>query len=457
MRAALALALALGVAAPAAAAPLAVEVRSGRLLVGPVPGDAAPVDAAVTDAGGALRIEDRAGRGLAPGPGALAAGCAPAPGGLVCPPGAVAAVLLVGGSGADRLGVTAAVPAQVACGRGPDVVDGGPGLEVDPRTCEDVRGVPDPDPPRLLVQPAGPDRALIDCGEPCAVRMVLRAPASPLVRLVTGREGAVGLAGGAAVIPTAEDGPAAVPLAPGPAAARLLDGRGRVAADLVVVATDRAGNRAEVRVATGLGPRRPRALPLGRSVRGRALAALLPPGPASLLVVAGQHGDEGAGVEALRAALTRAGVDDLRAVVLPVANPDGLAAGTRANARDVDLNRNLPTGDWGTGRVRRPGPRPASEPETRALMRLVRLVRPRAIVTVHTPLALVEDEDGGALGRRLARLSGLPLRASVGYATPGSFGTWTRELGIPEVTLELAPGPPPARVVDALADLLRRG
>jgi protein MpaA len=38
----------------------------------------------------------------------------------------------------------------------------------------------------------------------------------------------------------------------------------------------------------------------------------------------------------------------------------------------------------------------------------------------------------------LARYNGYPVQASVGYPTPGSFGSWAgNDLGIPVVTLEL--------------------
>lgn len=132
-------------------------------------------------------------------------------------------------------------------------------------------------------------------------------------------------------------------------------------------------------------------------------------------------------------------------VILPVVNPDGLARRTRRNARGVDLNRNFPTKDWAPGNARRRnygGPKPLSEPESRALHRLILRLRPQWIIAVHTinrgRYCNNYDGPGEGLARAFAACNGYPVTASIGYPTPGSFGTWAgRERGIPVLTLEL--------------------
>jgi protein MpaA len=116
----------------------------------------------------------------------------------------------------------------------------------------------------------------------------------------------------------------------------------------------------------------------------------------------------------------------------------------------VDLNRNFPTRDWRPEPVPHrltldaprdvalsPGTGPASEPETRALIRLIDDLQPQAVVALHAPLACIDDAGEGALARWIAGRTGLPLVADVGYPTPGSFGTWGGEQGLAVVTYEL--------------------
>ena len=187
----------------------------------------------------------------------------------------------------------------------------------------------------------------------------------------------------------------------------------------------------------------------GRSVLGVPLEAWRPAGRCELLVFAGIHGEEPETTYALSRALRQLAEPPAHAAVVLAANPDGLLRGTRANARGVDLNRNFPTRDWQAAPVTCratledpsdvrlcTGDAPGSEPEVQALLALIAELRPAVVVALHAPLACIDDAAGSALGARLAARSGLPLVRDVGYPTPGSFGTWGGERGLPVITYE---------------------
>ncbi len=169
-----------------------------------------------------------------------------------------------------------------------------------------------------------------------------------------------------------------------------------------------------------------------------------------VLVLAGVHGDEPKSVFVARRFMEHLSSADLRdrgstAVVVPVVNPDGYERRRRRNAAGTDINRNFPTADWEPAPKRRryyPGSKPASEPETRAIIRLIESLRPDRIVTIHSidghRYCNNYDGPGLRLARGMARRNGYPVRSTIGYRTPGSFGTWVGvERGIPIVTLEL--------------------
>lgn len=210
----------------------------------------------------------------------------------------------------------------------------------------------------------------------------------------------------------------------------------------------------------------------GRSHLGVPLEVWRPAGPCALLVFAGIHGEEAETTFALSRALRQLTVPSPHAAVVLAANPDGLIRGTRGNARGVELNRNFPSRDWQPQPVAHrstlddprdvrlsPGPRAGSEPETQALMRLVADVQPRTVIALHAPLACIDDPAESQLGQWLARRTGLPLVADVGYPTPGSFGTWGREQGVPVITYEFPLASTDALVqahVPVLVELLTR-
>jgi protein MpaA len=192
---------------------------------------------------------------------------------------------------------------------------------------------------------------------------------------------------------------------------------------------------------------------LGVSVAGRPIEAVdvagarAAPGRGALIFGA-IHGDEPGAAELCRRFLVELAERPplYRTIVIAALNPDGLHAGRKNNARDVDLNRNFDARNW--QREHRagydPGPAPRSEPETALLAALVERWRPRALVAVHQPLGCVNwDGSGRALAEAMSDACGYPAVASVGYPTPGSFGSrYGVDDGACVVTFEL-PRPVP--------------
>ncbi len=207
----------------------------------------------------------------------------------------------------------------------------------------------------------------------------------------------------------------------------------------------------------------PMTLALGRSVQGREIGAYVFRGTPkrTVLVLGGFHGDEPKSVFVARRWIDllrteRDPVDDARWVVVPLVNPDGYAKRQRRNARRVDINRNFPTKNWMPTSPRTRmygGPTPASEPETQAVMNVVRRFRPMRIVTIHS-IGLDRhcnnyDGPGRTLALNMRRYNHYPVTASIGYPTPGSFGAWAGgERNIATVTLELPSHHAPKRCWD---------
>lgn len=169
-----------------------------------------------------------------------------------------------------------------------------------------------------------------------------------------------------------------------------------------------------------------------------------------MLVVGATHGDEPASAVAVwelaeRLTQAPAGLGTARVHLVPALNPDGLVAGTKNSASDVDLNRNFPARNFARAHAPGydPGPAPLSEPETALLARLVDQLDVRAVLSVHAPFACVNfDGPAAAWAAAVAAACGWPVRPSIGYPTPGSLGSWLGvDREIPVLTLELPPGP----------------
>ena len=200
---------------------------------------------------------------------------------------------------------------------------------------------------------------------------------------------------------------------------------------------------------------------IGYSHHGRSINAYyFGNGPRTVLYTGAIHGNEygtkGLMERWIRELETNARKipNDKQIVIVPSINPDGIAAGTRTNARNIDLNRNFATSDWRTDITdinNRPfpgggGPSPMSEPETAAIASLAQRLRPQLVLSYHSIGGVVAaNQAGSSIGfaGTYAGLSG--YRNATGqtgstfeYAVSGTADDWYAEkLGVASLLVEL--------------------
>jgi len=138
-----------------------------------------------------------------------------------------------------------------------------------------------------------------------------------------------------------------------------------------------------------------------------------------VFVVAGQHGDEPAGPEGALTLIEQfasnvdpaveASLHNVDIFIVPVANPDGLAAGTRRTGKRIDLNR-----DWSS----------RHSTEARAIWSCVAGLRPDVLLDLHedTPADRAGTYARIACGTRASRAALAKSLASQGYHVPVSAG-----------------------------------
>ncbi len=166
---------------------------------------------------------------------------------------------------------------------------------------------------------------------------------------------------------------------------------------------------------------------IGHSVQGRPIVAwhLGQPGHTKVVLISLMHGNEPAPRRILTNLRDGAPIHHLDLWVVPVYNPDGFAHHTRKNAHGVDPNRNYPYKWVPLNGGYESGPGPASEPETRAMMRFLSRVRPAYVLSFHQPLHAVDVTQRPRFSRRVARALGLPMtRLNCGSTCHGTMTMW---------------------------------
>lgn len=160
-----------------------------------------------------------------------------------------------------------------------------------------------------------------------------------------------------------------------------------------------------------------------------------------ILIIGVVHGDEPQGEFLINNYLKKTSKLPPHLLFIPSLNPDGQELETRTNANGVDINRNFPTENWELGERNRyfGGENPASEIETRFVINVVEKYAPKLIITLHTPFKIVNfDGEAREISEKIGEIFNYPVEESIGYPTPGSFGTWAGiERQMPIITIEM--------------------
>ncbi len=199
---------------------------------------------------------------------------------------------------------------------------------------------------------------------------------------------------------------------------------------------------------------------IGYSVRGRPIVAYYyGSGPTTILFTGGIHGSEPSGKSTLDSWISHLDSNahkipaGRQVVVVPNANPDGIATGSRYNANGVNLGRNFPTANWQSDIDTSGGPKPGgggstplSEPEAKALYNLTLSLRPRLMISYHAQGRLVGANrvaDANSIATTYASSVGYKSMIGIaeevmGYAITGEYEEWMGEkLGLPAILIEL--------------------
>lgn len=208
---------------------------------------------------------------------------------------------------------------------------------------------------------------------------------------------------------------------------------------------------------------------VGYSVYGRKIIMLkLGCGQQSFLISAGVHGRESVNTPALMRMIERYAysfgddsfLNDYSFYIIPLLNPDGYVMAVddssfsdyKLNANGVDINRNFPSAHYRSGGTH--GPYAGSEPETRALMSVLKNHTPQIYIDIHSrgeviyyyrsAMPACYNERQYAIAERLSMVTGYGLVPPDDEIAPDDSGGNTvhyvsETYNIPAITIETLP------------------
>ena len=176
------------------------------------------------------------------------------------------------------------------------------------------------------------------------------------------------------------------------------------------------------------------------------------------IIIGVVHGDEPQGEFLINNFIEKNNIPK-NLLFVPSLNPDGLELETRTNANEVDINRNFPTENWVLGERNRyfGGESPNSEIETQFIINVIEKYSPKLIITLHTPFKIVNfDGEGREISEKIGKIFNYPIEESIGYPTPGSFGTWAGiERNIPIITVEMDEECPQENLIKPFEEMIK--
>lgn len=175
-----------------------------------------------------------------------------------------------------------------------------------------------------------------------------------------------------------------------------------------------------------------------------------------ILINAGIHGDESNTSDLAYELLTYfrlnpAEIENVKILIVPQINPDGIYWGQRLNSNSVDINRNFDY-DWQQatklGSQTFPnggGLFPFSEPETQSIKDLINYEYPSLIISYHSSGGFVSPnqlEKGYNFAQEYSSIAGYFFSGNLenngfNYPITGDLDSWAGTLGIPAFVVEL--------------------